>query len=434
MYLLATIAVIGIIGCEGKNPLSVEEGSEIAMVGELKSDTAPAIREADIEIVKAVTNNVMAAPSIVQIEEADHNDLIVSLSHKETEGDNDEIIVIEAIDGALLPRDRIRFYTVGGYLGQVKVPHGDISLSEIHIRLENADLGGEGKKVYLKIEVARDGRVIADETMTIDRREVATGPTLETISAGDFEDEIVLIFSEDVSAYRSIKDNISVVVDNKKKRIRSYEEDRDEITLIMSKDLIGGTYEVSYNGEGGLEDLDGEDVSAFSTTLTVEVEDDETPALETVWKTIPHGLYNSGNHMLTALEHFGYKVSPWAKEILSSPRFKVERGDGETILYRVTAEELGLTGIYTMSDIILATVRAGYRLVPKETAAQLRLLYRNQPEGQLITVVSSPMARAQGTYVFALGGGSAQYPGKHLIAVNTMVALGGEYKDFVVTK
>ena len=106
------------------------------------------------------------------------------------------------------------------------MPHGDISLSEIHIRLENADLGGEGKKVYLKIEVARDGRVIADETMTIDRREVATGPTLETISAGDFEDEIVLIFSEDVSAYRSIKDNISVVVDNKKKRIRSYEEDR----------------------------------------------------------------------------------------------------------------------------------------------------------------------------------------------------------------
>ena len=530
-----TLLLAAMIGCsEAGSPLS-PNGFEGETVGGLKSETPPVSKGKNLSVVKKVSaHSVAAAPSIVGTTPAGNHDLVISLSHEETRDNGDEVIAITATSGSLVAEDKIRLYADGDYLGRVKVASDSSPLSEIHVLLDDEDFG-EGE-VELEAEISRNGKVIADAVMDLDREEeIITGPTLEEVALGDFEDEIVLTFSDAVNARRAIKDNIDVVVDNERKRIRSYGEDHDEVTLIMGKDLSSGTYTISYNGEGGLEGIDGEEIGAFSTTLTVEeeiitgptleevalgdfedeivltfsdavnarraikdnidvvfdgkqlrirsyedgddeitlimgkdlsqgehiisyngeggfegidgeeigafsttltVEEDEVPVpvAESAWKTIPHGIYRSGTQLLLTLEHFGYKVSPWTRQILGSNTFRVEEEVGETHLYRLTAEEIGLTGNYTAADVILAVVASGYKLVPDETAAQLRLLYPAQPQGELITVVSSPLLRGQGTYMLALGGGSAEFPGKHLIAVNTQATLGPEYREFVVTK
>lgn len=429
---ILSLCLTALVGCgEGRSPLAPEEGNEMATVGELKTDThAISTGGKDITVVKTVVGGAPMAPNVVKVIKAGESHLDISLSHEEGEGG--EIIAIKTTDGDLLNDDKIRIYVDGNYIGRVRVETKS-PLSEIHVLIEDKDLpAGE---VMLEVEISRDGKIIADEEIEIERL-IITVPTLESVEAGDFEDEIVLTFSDDVNAYREIKDNISVVFDGAKLRVRSYEESGDKITLIMRKDLSPGSYAIAYNGDGGLEDLDGERIDAFEATLIIEGEDtvatEETTAA--TWKTIPHGLYGSGSQMLIALEAFGYKVSPWTRQILSADTFSTEEDPGNTDLYRVTPEELGLTGTYTAADVIVAAVKSGYRLVPDETAAQLRLLYANQPQGELVAVISKPLTREHSTYVLAIGGGSAQYPGKWLIAVNVTATLNAEYSAFIVTK
>ena len=108
---------------------------------------------------------------------------------------------------------------------------------------------------------------------------------------------------------------------------------------------------------------------------------------------------------------------------------------GETILYRVTAEELGLTGIYTMSDIIPGNCPCRISVSTERDSSAIASVIPKSTRGPVDNGSLQPNDQgAQGTYVFALGGGSVQYPGKHLIAVNARAALGEEYQSFVVTK
>ena len=426
------LCLTALIGCgENTNPIA-PEGSRIETVGDLKSNTTGNADGEDIVIVKTIgAEGAPTAPSVVKVVKAGDLRLLISLSH-EGEGKNGgEIVAIKATEGDILDGDKIRVYADGDYLGRVRI-ESSFPISEIHILIEDDDLPfGE---VLVEIEISRNGTEVAEAEIEISRA-IATGPAFESVEIGDFEDEIVLSFSDVVNAYRPIKDNVDIVIDGTRLPIRTYGEDGTEVVLIMRKDLVPGTYTVSYDGDGGLEGLDGEEVPAFEATLTVEDESaPATPVEPAVWKTIPHGIYGSGAQMLIVLDAFGYKVSPWTRQILGSKRFETEDEPGHTELYRVTPEDLGLIGTYTAADVMLEAIAQGYRLVPEETAAQLRLLYANQLEGELVAVISAPMLLEQSTYVLALGGGSAQYPGKWIIAVNMTAELSAEYTAFILTK
>lgn len=432
LVLVASIALL--VGCESINPVTPQEGNNLATVGELKSNAATIADGKEIEVVKTLpTDGAPMAPSIVKQVKFRGTDLAIALSHEGAGDKGGEIVAIKTVDSDIHDGDKIRIYVDGKYIGKVWIAPGS-SLSEVHILLEEEDLP-ESEGVIVEVEISRDGRVVADDEVKIKRTKI-TGITLEGVAIGDFPDEIVLTFSDTVNARSAVKDNISVVVDSARVGIRSYGENGDELTLIMRKDLGRGVYTISYNGEGGLRGLDGEEVGRFETALTVNA-GTTAPAAKEVWRGIPHGVYKNGAHFLTALRLVcqNCKVSPWAEEILESAAFRVEESMGMTALYRLTAADLGLTGEYTGADVILEAVAQGYRLVPDETAAQLRMLYQDQPEGDLVVVLSSPLQREKGgTYLLAIGGGSNQFPGRHLIAVNTTATLGADYTAFIVTK
>jgi len=434
IVLIAIVATI-IVGCDNmSNPVSPSPATPTTM-GELKQAATTRAGGISAEGVEVVSGGSAAAPSIVKQIDAEGT-LTVSLSHIETEEDGDEIIAITAKSGQFVGNDKFRFYAGGRYLGRVTLPE-DAVLIELHIRMDDADLGtGESN---IEVEVSRNGRIIADAELALDR--AIPGPRLEEARIGEFADEVVLVFSEDVDAFHAIKDNLRVVNGSGEVlQIRSFGENADEITLIMRKDLSVGEYTITYSGEGGLESLSGEPLRQFSTTLVVGDGDaaDEEPTEDTaVWKTIPHGLYSSGDQFLVALDAFGYLPSNWTREILGTIMFQVQSEVGTTDLYRVTAADLGLNAPYSAKDIILAVAGAGYQLVPSETAAQLRLLMPEQPVGETLLVVSGPLNRPGQTskYMLALGGGNAEHPGKHLFAVGVEETLNsGEYPEFIVTK
>ena len=333
------LCLTALIGCgEGNNPIA-PEGNGVETVGDLKSDTETNDGK-NLVIVKTIgaEGGIPMAPSVVKVVKAGDLRVVISLSH-EGAGDGGEIVAIKATEGDLIDGDKIRVYADGNYLGRVRI-ESDTPLSEIHILIEDDDLpSGE---VLVEIEISRNGTEVAEAEIEIENA-VATSPAFESMKVGDFPDEIVLSFSDVVNAYRSIKNNIDIVLDGTRLPIRTYEEDGTEVVLIMRKDLVPGTYTVSYKGDGGLEDLDGEEVPAFEADLTVEDESAQTPATAApaVWKTIPHGIYGSGAHVLIALDAFGYKVSPWTRQILSSKRFETEDEPGHTELYRVTPEDPG---------------------------------------------------------------------------------------------
>ena len=543
LVLIALVAIFSILGCDkGQNPVT-DEG-EATTVADVKT-TAGVPTGVVVEGVEIVASGVAAAPSVVKKVDASDADLEVSLTHKETEDDGDEVVVLTATNGKFIGKDRFRFYADDDYLGRITLSSAD-SLVELHVRLDDEDLPEEGT-VLIDVEVSRDtgdGReVVAEADLDIERTPPANGPRFEEAKLGKRDNQIILVFSNDVDVYRAVKSNLSVVdEDGDDWTVSSYGEDADEVTIIMRKDLTAGEYDIEYNGKGGLEGLDGEEVGKFSTTITVEddaplalipcleraevgeekdeillvfsddvdgkrnaikknitvvneyddewdvrshsengdeitlvlsreltvgeytvtyngngglesldgddvkkfetsitVEDDAPPPApaEAVWMRIRKGDYASGNAFKTELEDYGYTVWPFARDILWSNDFEVEDVSGTTDLYRVTAKELGVTAPYTIVDVMVAAASNGYKLVPPETGAQLRLSHPNQPKGETLTVLSTALTMLgdDGKYVFGLGGGNDDHPGKHLIGVGIWGTVdSAEYHTFVVTK
>ena len=154
-----------------------------------------------------------------------------------------------------------------------------------------------------------------------------------------------------------------------------------------------------------------EKVEEFELTFTTpEAEEEALTVREAIAARsstfIPKGLYRSGSTLLTGLIHFGYRVSDWSRQSLSNPAFPVEQEVGETEVAFVTAADLGLVpGNYTAQDIAPAVAAAGYRPLPPETAAQMRLLYPDQPDQEVVVVVSSPIFNptTQKVYLQMLG-------------------------------
>ena len=434
---ILTIILVGILGCDTNDPLSAEEE-------EVVEEEILMAKGAEIVSSSAIA---AAAPSIVK-RVAMSDTLMVSLSHEETESDGDEIVGVTADNGALLAGDRIYFYANDEYIGRVTLPSGD-SWKKVHIRLKDKVLPQE--EVTIAVVVHRNSSVVAKASVVINR--VVIGPYLESVESRG-SNEVTLIFSDDVNASREMRSNTQVVANAKALSIWSHGEDGCEITLIMRKNLMPGEHKVTYNGKGGLESLQGNPVDAFSTTFEIEGAVADTvrgtgnqgtvPAkAETAddppdppWKVIHKGIYISGTQILTVLDMVKVKVSQWARNILKNPDFQVEKVQGTVDVYLVTAADLGLQAPYTAMEVIIAAIQNGYHLLPAEIPATTRLVYRNQPNGEIIVFITRPLYDPVGKrYCLLMNGHDAAVAaGKWLSAVDITSPMGEEYNVFAVGK
>ena len=409
-----------IIGCgDSVNPLS-PKSSDVTTVGELKESDVNT-KTKGIEIVGyEVAEVVPGAPSLL-IEDEEEEESIMALSHVDEPGGSEDFRIVMK-GGYHIPKGcDIEFIVDGEDIGSVTAPK---NFTEVTARVSADDLpAGE---VTITVEIVCDGTTAASAEITIDRPSDSRSSSLLLISNDDEDEDeeneddededeeqktlraddaylgdstrhVVVEFEDDINASSRVKENVTILSNDTDLdyRIVSYGENGFKVTFITRKDLPAGEYTISYNGKGGLKGRpNGEPVEEFEFTFTVEEEEltiREAIATRTS-VIIPKGLYRAGSTFLTGLIHFGYKVSKWTKQSLESPAFHTEKEEGETEVWFVTRDEIGLKAGDTALDLlILVAVSTKYNMVPAETAAQMRLLYPDQPDGQVVVVASSPI-------------------------------------------
>ncbi len=445
--LIAICLIVALIGCENVNPVSPTDMDEPTRMGELKSDTAltPASsKESGIQILGyKVAEVVMGAPSFVEDEEETGD--VLAATHADEPGGS-ETIDLSLEEGRHIPQGcNVAIFANGKNIGSATAKE---NMTEATILIPAEDL--PDGSVTLVISIVCNDVVAASTALTIERPTISSPADLLLIDSDDDDDEkggddeeddedfleiddvylgdtlreVILEFENHANAYSSVKENVIIAIDGKEYVIVRYDENGDKVTLILRKDLPAGKkVTVIYNGEGGLEGRPGgEPVEEFEFTFT-------TPEAEVLTireaiaarssTVIPKGLYRSGSTLLTALDHFGYKVSEWSRQILSNPAFPVEKEEGETEVVFVTADDLGLQAGFTGSDVIAATLAAGYTLLPPETGPQERLIYPDQPDNEVVLIVSIPVYNpiTKQTYLFFVAREDGVSPGRWITAI-----------------
>ena len=103
-----------------------------------------------------------------------------------------------------------------------------------------------------------------------------------------------------------------------------------------------------------------------------------------LWRTITLGTFLSTQDLFAALKQAGFANYLWTDDIVG----KLNLVDTvRTIeLFLVTPEELGIDYGCDYLEIRTEAMRQGFRIVPTEGVAQLRLAYNNQPKGERLQV------------------------------------------------
>jgi len=112
-----------------------------------------------------------------------------------------------------------------------------------------------------------------------------------------------------------------------------------------------------------------------------------------VWKTIKLGM----NGLKTAedfrkdIKDCGMKISGWAKDILGKSEFTAVTEETAVDLVKVTVAELGFKNGACRDRIYDRAKELGLELCPVEVGPQLRLQYKDQPNGERIRVGMEPI-------------------------------------------
>ena len=128
----------------------------------------------------------------------------------------------------------------------------------------------------------------------------------------------------------------------------------------------------------------------------------ETMAKETehefdIWKTIKLGTgFKTADEFRRALRDGGFRISGWASDILGNPAFKVASEETEVDLIKVTVAELGFKEGVRRDQIYERAKEFGLELCPAEVGPQLRLRYKDQPNGEWILVAMEPIFASDG--------------------------------------
>lgn len=123
-----------------------------------------------------------------------------------------------------------------------------------------------------------------------------------------------------------------------------------------------------------------------------------------VWKTIKLGTgFKAAYDFRTTIVEKGMKVSDLAGDILSRPAFRAAGEGMEVDLIKVTVAELGLECVRG-KQIYARARELGLDLCPAEVGPQLRLQYKDQPDGECLVVGMEPiLGSVAALSVFSVG-------------------------------
>jgi len=106
-----------------------------------------------------------------------------------------------------------------------------------------------------------------------------------------------------------------------------------------------------------------------------------------VWRTVRLGTGLTAEDFLRALDIGGFITTNWAAEILRNPAFRVAAEKIEVNLIKASVDDLGFGRGALLNQIYdCARRKRGWGLCPAELGPQLRLQYRDQPDGEEIIV------------------------------------------------
>ena len=116
------------------------------------------------------------------------------------------------------------------------------------------------------------------------------------------------------------------------------------------------------------------------------------------WKTLKLGTgLTTADDFRKTLKKAGCKISDWANDILGKPDFSVAATkEIEVDLVVVSVAELGFPDGATRKQIYAKAQELGLELCPPEVGPQLRLQYKDQPNGEWLLIGMEPISVSDG--------------------------------------
>jgi len=117
-----------------------------------------------------------------------------------------------------------------------------------------------------------------------------------------------------------------------------------------------------------------------------------------VFKTIKLGTgLKTADDFRKSLKDNGFSIGDWANDILGKPAFTVAPEETEIDLVVVSVAELGFKNGATREQIYTRAKERGLNLCPAQVGPQLRLQYKDQPDGEVLIVAMEPITASGGT-------------------------------------
>lgn len=152
------------------------------------------------------------------------------------------------------------------------------------------------------------------------------------------------------------------------------------------------------------EDTDDHDtensIKAIATMLEAKLDDNPIQKLASL-NTEPAdfqvtiGQFESKKDLLEKLEK-EVKVTSWAKDVIEQNEFQLSDEEKTFDLVVRSVKDLGFENGATLKEIFERAKSRGLDLVHPEAAAQLRLDYTDQPEGEYLEVAHEPITDSVG--------------------------------------
>jgi hypothetical protein len=130
----------------------------------------------------------------------------------------------------------------------------------------------------------------------------------------------------------------------------------------------------------------------FSTNKT-EKEDCPFP----LWKTVKLGTgLKTADDFRRAFKKNNINIGGWGNDILGQSTFTTSDKETELNLVNVSVAELGFKNGATRKDIYYRAKELGLELCPAEVGPQLRLQYKDQPNGEWLLIGMEPISGSDG--------------------------------------
>lgn len=113
-----------------------------------------------------------------------------------------------------------------------------------------------------------------------------------------------------------------------------------------------------------------------------------------ICRTVTIGTHKTVDKLRTALTSSGFRISDWANDILN--RITLVSKPTTLDLVVITVVGLGFKNGATRKDIYERAIQLGLALCPAEVGPQLRLQYKDQPNGEWFRIAMEPIADSDG--------------------------------------